>query len=67
MIILLFCLTYVQKKEKYVTFQSTEVELVKSTSMLLINLLLLSLINLLLNLKIEQKAGQSTLRKDGDI
>lgn len=67
MIILLFCLTYVQKKEKYVTFLSTEVKLVKSASMLLINLLLLSLINLLLNLKIEQKAGQSTLRKDGDI
>ena len=67
MIILLFCLTRVQKKEKYVTFLSTEVELVKSASMLLINLLLLSLINLLLNLKIEQKAGQSTLRKDGDI
>ena len=67
MIILLFCLTYVQKKEKFVTFLSTEVELVKSTSVLLINLLLLSLINLLLNLKIEQKAGQSTLRKDGDI
>ena len=60
-------MSYVCPEERKVCYFSIYGSGVSQVSINATNKLLLSLINLLLNLKIEQKAGQSTLRKDGDI